>query len=55
MLLQNDKVMTASLSKVVSVPLLNSGDGLDKHLSQFEAAIDSEFPNYQVQFVDLLI
>lgn len=47
MLLQDDKVMTASLSKVVSVPLLSSGDGLDKYLSQFEAAIDSEFPNYQ--------
>lgn len=48
MLLQKDEVMTASLSKVVSFPVLSGSEGLDKSLSQFEAAIDSEFPNYQV-------
>ncbi|KAG6424168.1 hypothetical protein SASPL_114581 [Salvia splendens] len=47
MLLQNDEVMTASLSKVITVPVLSGSGGLDEYLSQFEAAIDSEFPNYQ--------
>lgn len=52
MLLQNDEVITASLSKVITVPVLSGIGGLDEYLSQFEAAIDSEFPNYQVCFVD---
>ncbi|XP_042066393.1 DNA mismatch repair protein MSH7-like isoform X1 [Salvia splendens] len=47
MLLQNNDVMTASLSKVITVPVLSGSGGLDEYLSQFEAAIDSEFPNYQ--------
>ncbi|KAL1563396.1 Mismatch repair protein msh3 [Salvia divinorum] len=47
MLLQNDEAMTASLSKVITVPVLSGSGGLDEYLSQFEAAIDSEFPNYQ--------
>ncbi|XP_047949735.1 DNA mismatch repair protein MSH7 isoform X2 [Salvia hispanica] len=47
MLLQNDEIMTASLSKVITVPVLSGSGGLDEYLSQFEAAIDSEFPNYQ--------
>lgn len=48
MLLEKDKVMTASLSQVVPIPVLNGSKGLDEYLSQFEAAIDSEFPDYQV-------
>lgn len=48
MLLGKDEVMTASLSKAVSVPVLSGSEGLDEYLSQFEAAIDSEFPDYQV-------
>ncbi|KAH6803228.1 MUTS-like protein 7 [Perilla frutescens var. frutescens] len=47
MRLEKDEVITASLSKVVSLPVLSASKGLDKYLSQFEAAIDSEFPNYQ--------
>lgn len=37
-----------SLSKVVKLPLVSGSGGLDQFLSQFEAAVDSEFPNYQV-------
>lgn len=36
-----------SLPKVVKLPLLSGSGGLDQFLSQFEAAVDSEFPNYQ--------
>ncbi|KAL8507194.1 hypothetical protein ACS0TY_017922 [Phlomoides rotata] len=45
--LQDDEVITVSLSKVVFLPVLSGSEGLDKSLSQFEAAIDSDFPNYQ--------
>lgn len=48
MLLQNEGIMVSSLSKVVCLPILSGSDGLDKFLTQFEAAVDSEFPNYQV-------
>lgn len=54
MLLQRDEIMTGSLLELVSIPVLSGSDGLDTYLSQFEAAIDSEFPNYQVSFTDLL-
>ncbi|KAF5945768.1 hypothetical protein HYC85_015996 [Camellia sinensis] len=46
-LLQNEGHMILSLSKVLKLPLLNGNDGLDKFLAQFEAAIESDFPNYQ--------
>lgn len=46
--LQNDEAITVSLAKVVFLPELSGSKGLDNSLSQFEAAIDSEFPNYQV-------
>ncbi|XP_047320706.1 DNA mismatch repair protein MSH7 [Impatiens glandulifera] len=36
-----------SLLKVLKLPPLNGDEGLIKHLSQFEAAIDTDFPNYQ--------
>ncbi|KAL3653095.1 Mismatch repair protein msh3 [Castilleja foliolosa] len=45
--LQKHKIMTSSLSKVVSLPMLSGSKGLDEFLSQFEAAIDSDFPDYQ--------
>lgn len=51
MLLQNEGIMVSSLSKVVCLPILSGSDGLDKFLTQFEAAVDSEFPNYQVRFI----
>ncbi|KAG8367410.1 hypothetical protein BUALT_Bualt16G0069000 [Buddleja alternifolia] len=47
MLLQEHELMSASLSKVISLPLLSGSEGLDKSLAQFEAAMDSDFPNYQ--------
>lgn len=39
--------LTSSLAKVVSLPVLDGDNGLDKFLTQFEAAIDSDFPNFQ--------
>ena len=48
LLLQKEGFMTSSLAKVLCLPLLIGNDGLDKFLAQFEAAIDSDFPNYQV-------
>ncbi|XP_028080773.1 DNA mismatch repair protein MSH7 isoform X1 [Camellia sinensis] len=47
LLLQNEGHMILSLSKVLKLPLLNGNDGIDKFLAQFEAAIESDFPNYQ--------
>ncbi|KAL2479725.1 DNA mismatch repair protein MSH7 [Abeliophyllum distichum] len=47
MLLQKEGIMASSLSKVVYLPILSGSDGLDKFLSQFEAAVDSDFPDYQ--------
>ncbi|KAK9102607.1 hypothetical protein Sjap_019861 [Stephania japonica] len=41
----------SSLSKVLDVPSLNGSDGLDGLLSQFEAAVDSEFSNVQEQAI----
>ncbi|XVF34805.1 hypothetical protein REPUB_Repub18cG0090200 [Reevesia pubescens] len=46
-LLQKDAVMISPLSKVFKLPMLNGTNGLDEFLTQFEAAIDSDFPNYQ--------
>ncbi|XWS26879.1 hypothetical protein CRYUN_Cryun26dG0068000 [Craigia yunnanensis] len=48
-LLQKDADMLSPLSKVFKLPMLSGTDGLDKFLTQFEAAIDSDFPNYQFQ------
>lgn len=47
-LLGKEEHLISSLSKVFMLPLLSGNDGLDKFLNQFEAAIDSEFPSYQV-------
>lgn len=41
----------SSLSKILCLPVLVGDNGLDKFLTQFEAAIDSDFPNYQNQEV----
>lgn len=48
LILQKEGYMTSSLAKVLCLPLLIGNDGLDKFLAQFEAAIDSDFPDYQV-------
>ncbi|KAK3041651.1 hypothetical protein RJ639_001461 [Escallonia herrerae] len=46
-ILQKDGHLVSLISKVVNLPLLSGGDGLDKFLTQFEAAVDSDFPKYQ--------
>ncbi|KAK3210754.1 hypothetical protein Dsin_015460 [Dipteronia sinensis] len=46
MLLQKEGHI-ALLSKIFKIPMLNGSDGLDKFLTQFEAAVASDFPNYQ--------
>jgi hypothetical protein len=51
MLLQNEGRIISSLSKVFRLPRLSGNDGLDQFLTQFEAAVDSDFPNYQVLLV----
>ncbi|KAL0345263.1 UNVERIFIED_CONTAM: DNA mismatch repair protein MSH7 [Sesamum radiatum] len=47
MLMQNHGLLSTSLSRVVSLPMLSGNEGLDQSLAQFEAAIDSDFSNYQ--------
>ncbi|KAJ0540686.1 putative DNA mismatch repair protein MutS/MSH [Helianthus annuus] len=47
MLLQKEDSVFSLFSKIFSLPMLSGTDGLDKFLTQFEAAIDSDFPNYQ--------
>ncbi|CAN1288523.1 DNA mismatch repair protein MSH7 [Linum perenne] len=46
-LLQNEEHLNSSLSEVFEIPELKGDSGLDKFLSQFEEAVDSEFPDYQ--------
>lgn len=50
-LLQMDADMVSILSKVFKLPILSGANGLDEFLTQFEAAIESDFPNYQVCFL----
>ncbi|XP_021903258.1 DNA mismatch repair protein MSH7 isoform X2 [Carica papaya] len=47
MLLQKQGHVISLLHKVFRLPMLGGNDGLDKFLAQFEAAIDSDFPDYQ--------
>ncbi|KAK8597823.1 hypothetical protein V6N13_095220 [Hibiscus sabdariffa] len=46
-LLQKDADTVSPLSKVFKLPILSGTNGFDEFLTQFEAAIDSDFPNYQ--------
>lgn len=46
MILQQENM--SSLSQYVDVPLLSGNNGLNELLTQFEAAVDSDFPKYQV-------
>lgn len=48
LLLQTEEHLSTPLLKVFKLPLFSGSDGLDKFLTQFEAAIDSDFPNYKV-------
>lgn len=50
LLLQNEQPLISSLTKVLKLPVLSGSDGLDQFLTQFEASVDSDFPNYQVFF-----
>ncbi|XP_056690707.1 DNA mismatch repair protein MSH7-like [Spinacia oleracea] len=49
-LLHNDEHLMSLLSKVLDIPQLSEHNSLSEFLSQFEAAIDSDFPKYQVSF-----
>lgn len=46
--LQKESNMMSLLCKLCKLPILVGKNGLELFLSQFEAAIDSDFPNYQV-------
>ncbi|KNA19440.1 hypothetical protein SOVF_061540 [Spinacia oleracea] len=46
-LLHNDEHLMSLLSKVLDIPQLSEHNSLSEFLSQFEAAIDSDFPKYQ--------
>ncbi|KAI9128946.1 hypothetical protein K1719_000429 [Acacia pycnantha] len=47
LLLQNEGPLMSSFTKVFKVPVLTGSCGLAQFLTQFEAAIESDFPNYQ--------
>ncbi|WJX25836.1 DNA mismatch repair protein msh7, variant 2 [Trifolium repens] len=47
LLLQKEQPLISSLTKVFKLPVLTGSDGLDQFLTQFEASVDSDFPNYQ--------
>lgn len=50
LLLQEEGPLMSSFTKIFKVPVLIGSDGLDQFLGQLEAALDSDFPNYQVFF-----
>lgn len=52
-LLHNDEHLMSLLSKVLDIPQLSEHNALSEFLSQFEAAIDSDFPKYQVSFFQI--
>ncbi|KAJ6362515.1 hypothetical protein OIU78_002839 [Salix suchowensis] len=47
LLLLKEEQLISSLSKNFKLPELHGSNGLERFLVQFEAAVDSEFPNYQ--------
>ncbi|GAB2292219.1 DNA mismatch repair protein msh7 [Dionaea muscipula] len=46
-LLTKEEHIISCLSKLLDLPVLDGDTGFDKFLTQFEAAIDSDFPKYQ--------
>ncbi|KAK7314493.1 hypothetical protein VNO77_33018 [Canavalia gladiata] len=46
LLLQKEQPLISSLTKVFKLPILTGSNGLDQFLTQFEAAVVSDFPNY---------
>ncbi len=55
LLLQNEGHIISSLSKVFNLQMLSGSNGLNQFLTQFEAAVDSDFPKYQVVFLSAYI
>lgn len=53
MLIHKEGHIIPSLCRIFKLPILGGSNGLDKFLTEFEAAIDSDFPNYQVCFFQL--
>lgn len=51
MLLHKGGHIIPSLSKIFIFSIFDGSNGLDKFLTQFEAAVASDFPNYQVSFL----
>ncbi|BAU02843.1 hypothetical protein VIGAN_11243300 [Vigna angularis var. angularis] len=47
LLLMKEQPLISSLTKVFKLPILTGSEGLDQFLIQFEAAVHSDFPNYQ--------
>ncbi|WJZ99933.1 hypothetical protein VitviT2T_018338 [Vitis vinifera] len=45
--LQKEGHIMSSLSKVLKLPMLSGSNGVDKLLTRFDVAIDSDFPNYE--------
>lgn len=50
---QKESNMIRLLCKLCKLPILVGKSGLEIFLSQFEAAIDSDFPDYQVPIYNL--
>lgn len=49
-LLHTGRHAVSSFKKFVKLPELGGDNGLENFLSQIEAAIDSDFPDYQVLY-----
>lgn len=49
-LLHTGQHAISSFKKFLKLPELGGDNGLDKFLSQIEAAVDSDFPDYQVLY-----
>lgn len=49
-ILHNEEHIKSLLLKILDLPQLTGKDTLSEFLTQFEAAIDSDFPKYQVSF-----
>lgn len=50
---QKESNMIRLLCKLCKLPILVGKSGLELFLSQFEAAIDSDFPDYQVPILQI--
>ncbi|CAJ1951821.1 unnamed protein product [Sphenostylis stenocarpa] len=55
LLLMKEQHLISSLTKVFKLPILTGSEGLDQFLIQFEAAVRSDFPNYQFENIGYMI